>query len=639
MNSLQDRANDSPTHNYSVQTNTYPVQTKVISTVALLVLGYYVLSLFDAWPSTLQRSLYELALAAIPSPLIYATEKIMVRTGYLRPGGPRFERADFGNAVAKQEAMRRMFGPPQLPLALQRVRSLSGPLMSFSNDIGPPGLGNWDNSCYQNSVLQGFASLPAFLQYMEQSEKFCNKFGVPTATHSAMVELLTQLADPSRRTSVLWTPGVLKSMDSWQQQDAQEYFSRVLDAIEKEAKVCSKRLIQSQLAGLGCLSPAAALETAVQGVEDTDDAGQPATSRPKDGAGSNLELHVPRNPIEGMTAQCLQCKTCGFTEGLSLTQFSCLTLNLGLQGDSDINDLLNEYTAAEEIEGVECDHCTKLSYPPKDDSVPDVQGASEKSPAKKKAVLRTKTKQITIGRLPKNLVLHINRSIFDNYGNQLKNTAPVTFPMRLDFLSRWCAPLQQGNPGVEAVYELKCIVTHYGSHHDGHYIALAQRGKNWFSLNDERVSQVSTGEVLARGNAFMLFYEAVDLPAASVQHLSDEPATASQEEDLELEGQTADLYQDVFQDAEATVNETEEMTSGASQEDTAVSHSEFEPSSGDISQNSTPATSGASSPVKSAAGEHRQGDNCDVPIMKMAQDIAMSEHGKQETTVPAVSVL
>ncbi len=620
MSNLPGRAFESPFYDVTPHTQSlsYPTQTKIVSTFALLVLGYYALSFFDAWPSTTKRTIYEFILYVTPSRLIYTMQYSLVRFGYLSQEDAKFKQADFGNMGAKQEAMRSIFRQPQLPLALQKARSLSGPFMTLNTETGPPGLGNWDNSCYQNSVLQGFASLPAFLEYMEQSDKLCIKFDIPAATHRALVAFLEQLANASGRAIVVWTPRVLKSMDSWQQQDAQEYFSRILEAVEKEAKRYAIRLLRSTSAGLECLGTFEKREAPInpdgeEQVMDSSRAG--ATLEMLPSGPSQRQLH---NPVEGMTAQCLVCKTCGFTEGLSLTQFNCLTLNLGLQGETDIETLLEEYTASEEIEGVECDICTKLAH----DEQTEADGvhnaadeAAEEPKEKKKPVLRTKAKQITVGRLPKDLVLHINRSIFDNYGSQLKNTAPVRFPARLDFLSRWCTPLDNDDGAVEAVYELKCAVTHYGSHHDGHYIALGKRDKDWYTFNDERVTRISEGEVLARGNAFMLFYEAV--PAPPSNHVAEQAPPAIIASGHEVENIAAGCSELNVKPNQDSLIEAEDTVSKFSDSELLDSQSELDLSS-DFSRGTTPASSESSSLVDAVAEEHEK-----------RSDMALPHHEKQ----------
>ena len=684
MSNLLDRADKSPFYELTshTQNSSYPTQTKIISTLALLVLGYYALSFFDAWPSTIKRTTYEFILYCTPSRVIYIMQYGLLRVGYLIPEDAKFKPAMFGDMMAKQEAMRRMFGQPQLPLALQKVRSFSGPFMSMSSEIGPPGLGNWDNSCYQNSVLQGFASLPAFFEYMEQSLKSCDRYDIPAATHRALVAFLEQLADSSGRTSVMWTPRVLKSMDSWQQQDAQEYFSRVLEAVEKEARQYATRMRRSSTAGLECLSTLQkafdktldktfekmfdkafdrAFDKACDKVFDktsnktlektfkkrettTTSADDEQTSRLSGRSGDPVcpspilsQRHL-QNPIEGMTAQCLLCKTCGFTEGLALTQFNCLTLNLGLQGETDIENLLEEYTAPEEIEGVECDNCTKLEQAKMEHSNARLIDSEATKPIeepneKRKPVLRTKAKQVTVGRLPKDLVLHINRSIFDNYGSQLKNTAPVRFPAKLDFLSRWCAPLDIEDDSIEAVYELKCAVTHYGSHHDGHYIALGKRAKDWYTFNDERVTKISEGEVLARGNAFMLFYEAMPIvpPSQSQEGTAVHAATAAVAtvpDSNKIEAGFPPRSQGPDQDSLHGAVETTSKTSDEGDERLLDSQSEFDPTS-DFSQYTTPASSESSSPIETdMSNEHEK-----------ASDVSRHAEDEHAAEAPAAPVL
>ncbi|EXJ84234.1 hypothetical protein A1O3_04901 [Capronia epimyces CBS 606.96] len=506
MSSLPARANESPFYDYAPQKPFYPTETKIISTLALLVFGYYVVSYFDASPSTIKRSLYESLIYLIPSPLLYVMQYGMLRLGRLGPEEAQFARAQFGDIYAKQEAIQRIFGQPQLPLALRKVRSLSGvgKYISLSNEACPPGLGNWDNSCYQNSVLQGLASLPAFSNFMERSLEKCERYGIPSDTHRALVCLLEQLTDWTPRKATVWTPNVLKSMDSWQQQDAQEYFSRLLETVEKEAGLYIKVLTRSSVPGLECIR-AQWMHNARSEEGIPPRHGWPSSSEAPKESGPRLLQSQPRNPMDGMTAQCLECRTCGFTEGFSFNQFNCLTLNMGIRGPSDLEDLLNEYTAPEEIEGVECENCTKLAHNGANGSYEE----SVEEPVKRKPILRTKTKQITVGRLPKDLVLHINRSIFDGYGNQLKNRACVAVPAKLRFLSRWCAPIVRNNSSVEAEYELKCMVTHYGRHDNGHYVALGQRGKEWYSFNDDLVTKITEEDVLHTGNGFMLFYEAI----------------------------------------------------------------------------------------------------------------------------------
>lgn len=559
-------------------------------------------------------------------------QRAMVKLGCMGPEEAKFSRADFGNIFAKQEAVQRIFGPPQIPLVLRKVRSLSGvgDFISLSSDTGPPGLGNWDNSCYQNSVLQGLASLPAFINFMEHSLELCEKFQVPAETHQALVAFLEQLADSSCRKTTLWTPKVLKSMDSWQQQDAQEYFSRVLEAAEKEANAYIEILKRSSTAGLECLKETKTNDTKTTFRNLINQSRPSKTDQLQTELSTKPAQFEQRNPLDGMTAQALECKTCGFTEGLSLTQFNCLTLNMGLRGASDVEDLLDEFCAPEEVEGVECENCTKVAYGGDDRKSGDEvesRNSGEGRQKKRPPVLRAKAKQITVGRLPKDLVLHINRSIFDEFGNQLKNTAQVGVPPKLNFLSRWCAPLGNGENSVVALYELKCIVTHYGRHDNGHYVALGKRGKDWYSFNDEMVTKITEEEVLGRGNGFMLFYEA---SPERPEPCMDRPLNLSVAKPVpEVRHLNSEGRDDGLPEVETT-------SMGDLETEALDSESAVGPST-PYSESSIIASEG-SSPIEAPqqAPDRRQ----DIPVLTMRTAIEVSSNGQQNSTgTPVVSPL
>jgi ubiquitin carboxyl-terminal hydrolase 1 len=173
---------------------------------------------------------------------------------------------------------------------------------------------------------------------------------------------------------------------------------------------------------------------------------------------------------------------------------------------------------------------------------------------KKARVSSTKTRQAVIGRAPQSLVLHMNRSVFDETtGIQRKNYAGVRWPSRLD-LSSWTLPtdgsedmdataslltdVDEGKAGADAelIYRIKAVVTHYGRHENGHYICYRQHPvrirveeeldgvdedgetgdgaveMRWWRLSDEDVTPASEDEVLKQGGVFMLFYERESMP-------------------------------------------------------------------------------------------------------------------------------
>ena len=510
--------------------------------------------------------------------------------------------------ASKSNAMRRFLGldGSGLLTTVQRTRTLSN-LSSVFKAVTPmskktlPGLGNWDNSCYQNSVLQGLAaleSLNTFLNEPAPSDVF-----QPTKT--ALKELVAKLNDPENVGRTFWTPAELKSMSSWQQQDAQEYFSKLSDELEKDAlKVAKAKPTKLGLEGLSTIER-----------DETPSCPSDGFATPKSGEADSLrranvgqlpeELRslIVRNPLEGLLAQRVGCQKCGYVEGLSLVPFNCLTVPLGRQWMYDVRTCLDEYTALEPINGVECAKCTllrakqqmeqilcqlhaKLGDPvivSEDTSRALRDSLQERLKLVKKALVEedfsdqvlkkcqipargrvstTKSRQAVIARAPRCLVIHVNRSNFDELtGVQSKNTANVRFPQQLD-LAPWCLGQGPGsddkNDDVEQwnvdpsksmlsdsddlenldtgkKYELRAVVTHYGRHENGHYIcyrkapyaiekdhdAADESHDSWWRLSDDDVDGVSEDTVLAQGGVFMLFYEQMAFVTAPNEHQPD----------------------------------------------------------------------------------------------------------------------
>ena len=497
--------------------------------------------------------------------------------------------------AAKSESLRSMLGlgsramMQQLPSGANLVRSITSAKSKPQSDA-PPGLGNWDNSCYQNSVLQGLSTMDSLKPYLAA---FSKHESLPAdSTSSSLQDVVQKLSEASHNGTHIWTPAKLKSMSSWQQQDAQEYYSKIVDDLEKEA---------SKVFG------AAAVK---HGLE---------SSEKKKGDIQEQMAAPPHSvPLEGLLAQRVACTRCGFSEGLSMIPFNCLTVPLGSGFEYDLADCLNEYTHIEDIPEVECAKCTLLKakmelsrmlpQPESETENADTDGKKtmqlppalqEKIAVRLKAVTEalanddfsdktlkevcqiskkahtssTKTRQAVIGRAPRSLVVHINRSVFDEMtGAQRKNYAAVRYPQVLD-LGKWMLGSKVPADGSEdpkslaelaiteasesmlssrtqrdqCLYRLKAVVTHYGRHENGHYIAYRQHPRAvratedatedaedskpeesqadddgklpWWRLSDEDVSTVSDEDVLQQGGVFMLFYEQdeqlVDVPAAT----------------------------------------------------------------------------------------------------------------------------
>ncbi|KAI7259527.1 cysteine proteinase [Hortaea werneckii] len=476
--------------------------------------------------------------------------------------------------AAKSEALRKAFGLGGGALSHKLVggesllRGRSTSWFGGSDDTqepttdAPAGLGNWDNSCYQNSVLQGLSSLDSMKQYLNW---LGSKTGCQNSTNASLKEMIEKLSAASNNGKQLWTPAKLKNMSSWQQQDAQEYFSKIMDELDKEAAKA-----------VADVKDQVGLEVIARNGDSTE----------KEARVGDAVNSLPRNPMEGLLAQRVACTKCGFSEGLSMIPFNCLTVPLGSRAEYDIGECLDEYTTLEEISEVDCAKCTLLRseeqiqkmLPKKDEPAHEngcdstVMDQSKKSIGlppelrvlaakrleaiqqaisdddfsdktlnescqipKKAHVCSTKTRQAVLGRAPQSLVVHVNRSVFDEVTfGQRKNYASVRFPLLLD-LARWMlgedgekkpteSILCPSESGAESLYRLKAVVTHYGRHENGHYICYRRHsmrplkaeehasseddlGERWWRLSDEDVSPVDEETVLKQGGVFMLFYE------------------------------------------------------------------------------------------------------------------------------------
>ncbi|KAK3680302.1 ubiquitin-specific protease ubp1 [Recurvomyces mirabilis] len=496
--------------------------------------------------------------------------------------------------AAKSEALRRVLGMGGAALTHKLVggegimRGMSGfgaaggqeEDGSGSRSDVPPGLGNWDNSCYQNSVLQGLSSLDSLKKYLGAPRTSVVEAERDTeSTTASLQQTVLKLRGVENNGNQLWTPAKLKNMSSWQQQDAQEYFSKIMEDLDKEAAK-----------GMEAMKAEVGLEAAMRDAEvahEVEEENAPA-----------------RNPLEGLLAQRVACTRCGFSEGLSMIPFNCLTVPLGSSDLYSLQDCLDEYTKLEEIPDVDCPKCTllraenqlqqmlppepqdpqhqqqqpssplplspsfPLNLPPElrllatdrlnaiqqalqEDDFTDTTLTSTCQIPKKAHVSSTKTRQAVIARAPQALVIHINRSVFDERtGVQRKNYAGVGYPAVLD-LGGWMfggrvveggarVSILDGGRGKgqdwECLFRLKAVIQHYGRHENGHYIAYrrhpaAVRGREggeekqaeddgldcesgvgkvedqWWRLSDEDVSPVSEDVALGQGGAFMLFYE------------------------------------------------------------------------------------------------------------------------------------
>ncbi|KAI1762992.1 cysteine proteinase [Hypoxylon sp. FL1150] len=535
-------------------------QPSVLIPVLLILLTVFYQSLHSS-PLSRPRHpgelLWDLLVSITPAAVLYTIDEWLFPTD---PISPSMRSARSPSYAAKSEILRRiigMDGPGNIISSvadagrrgLCSLSSVSAPLLKRDTDQ-PPGLGNYDNSCFQNSILQGLSSLKPLPSYLtkglEQDELAGDE---ASGSASSLRNLIAKLTDSSHNGETLWTPKKLKSLDTWQQQDAQEYFSKILDEVEKEIiKAVKPRHSPS-------VFDAAGVRDDAESSQHSDDSGYqslPVSLK------SISNAKAFRNPLEGLAAQRVACVQCGHSDGLAMIPFNCLTLNLGVeQTETDLYERLDSYTDLETIEGVECAKCTLLklrrllsliisrskNLGATDSNTPyhrsrleavelaleedDFQEKTLKEKCKaEKRITSTKTKQVVIARPPRSLAIHMNRSVFDeNTGHMFKNLAIVRYPRSLD-LGPWCLG-SAGGPATSVddasissledeehwvidpkasmvsgdrepskisgpLYELRAVITHQGRHENGHYVCYRKHPRKPPRLNDNLIKEAES---------------------------------------------------------------------------------------------------------------------------------------------------
>ncbi|KAK4168965.1 putative ubiquitin carboxyl-terminal hydrolase [Cladorrhinum sp. PSN259] len=500
----------------SVQIRDRLTKPTVIITLAIVVLTtvFHRIAHRQGRVPSLSQTLWDVLAQVVPAQLLYAIEQRFSPSLFPRP-------SVFGSSppeapVQKSSTLQRVL--TQVSQAGRKsLDSLSSALIMAGTGSAdqPPGLGNRDNSCFQNSILQGLSALktlPTFLAEISSEND-------DRRTIRALRNLINDLNRPLNSGKTLWTPHVLRSMNTWQQQDAQEYFVKVLDQIDKEIT----KTVQGQEASSPQLDNDWAQDDSADSQHSDDSGYQSMNSYSKPRSTRRLR----RTPLEGLIGQRVVCTKCGYCSGLSLTPFNFLTLSLGMgRVEHDLYERLDYLTKIESIQGVECNKCTLTQFAGNLGTMVDktngqvfefvgrlrtIKEAIEEEDyedetlkekcriPKNKRVCSTKTKQVAIARAPQSIVFHTNRSVFDEAtGSLFKNNSPVRFPTELD-LGPWCLgssglfedeeqwptePYESMVAGGDAasritgpLYELRAVVTHSGAHSNGHYVCYKKYPK------------------------------------------------------------------------------------------------------------------------------------------------------------------
>lgn len=120
------------------------------------------------------------------------------------------------------------------------------------------------------------------------------------------------------------------------------------------------------------------------------------------------------------------------------------------------------------------------------------------------------SKHQTISRLPKVLIMHVNR--LDISGRIRKTENPLEFPIFDLDMSPFCAvEIDESTKKTSAMYDLVAGIAHKGTSSKGHYTAycLEESSGSWVEYNDQkaRILAVSQVELALREHAHMLIYQ------------------------------------------------------------------------------------------------------------------------------------
>src|SRR5436190_20160575 len=154
------------------------------------LLCYYLLTFMNLLPFTASQALWTLIVYLTPSRIVFALDRTSADQDSELTRIPALVKSR--NHQAKSEAMHRILGLDgnSFLAAFPRARRFSGISNAIlgSKEHLPPGLGNWDNSCYQNSVIQGLASLRSLRTCLENNSQELGHRGL-LLTHAALKDI------------------------------------------------------------------------------------------------------------------------------------------------------------------------------------------------------------------------------------------------------------------------------------------------------------------------------------------------------------------------------------------------------------------------------------------------------------------
>ena len=383
------------------------------------------------------------------------------RTTFQRVDHERVKPPSFSPSVKKTVLQ------PTTPERPERSRSLAFPAgpdppstapvatpspVASPGPVGGAGLRNRGNTCYMNAVLSVLIRTPSFVSSLAA------RVGSGSGAGAKAVTALRDLAAGVHRPFAQSPAQSLRVFRDWnQQQDAHEFFVRVLERVDEAC------------AGVG-----------------SGGVGEPQSPRAM-GAGPCSRAFL------GSVEHEYTCSRCQHGSS-SAELFNVVTLPAG-GGEGSVQALLDAYFSPEQMEK-DCEGCGGKSVPhqrrPRLSKLPEV------------LVVHVKRLTYGGGKLQKNYAKYAVEprvevgdycSARDEAGARNEGEESL-------------GPKTPDQAGAVGAYSLYGAVSHFGGASSGHYVAHVGKGDRWNLFNDSVVTSCSWGEVekSLRDTSFMLFY-------------------------------------------------------------------------------------------------------------------------------------